>query len=288
VSTFLFTVREGVLNVRRAPLMSLTSVAVMGLTLFVLGIFLLISVNLRAAITAVQKQVEIVVFLDEDLRDSELQALDQFLREHAAVRDVRYLTRDEALARFRHELEDREYLLEAMETNPLPDTFEVALFDDWKSTERISQLAASIGGMAGVDEVKYGQEWVDRLNRVIFLVVVCNLVLGVIVALSSMVVVANTVKLTLIARREMIDLLKMVGATIGVIRRPFVIEGVIKGLMASSVAALLLFLLTVFLQQRVPDLVPLGAGLLAAFVLFGALLGGLGSLFSLQGFLRRW
>jgi cell division transport system permease protein len=288
VSTFLFTLREGMLNVRRAPLMSLTSVAVMGLTLFVMGIFLLITVNLRAGIVAVQKQVEIVVFLDEDLRDSELQSLDRFLREHPGVRDVRFLTRDEALTRFRQELDEREYLLEAMETNPLPDTFEVALFDDWKATARLEELAQAVGGMAGVEEVKYGREWVDRLNRVIFLVVICNLVLGVIVALSSMVVVANTVKLTLIARREMIDLLKMVGATVGVIRRPFVIEGIIKGTTASVLAALLLVLLTAFLERRVPDVVPIGPGLLAAFVAFGAVIGGFGSMFSLQGFLRRW
>lgn len=288
MSTFLFTLREGMLNVRRAPLMSLTSVAVMGLTLFVMGIFLLITVNLRAGIVAVQKQVEIVVFLDEDLRDSELQSLDRFLREHPGVRDVRFLTRDEALTRFRQELDEREYLLEAMETNPLPDTFEVALFDDWKATARLEELAQAVGGMAGVEEVKYGREWVDRLNRVIFLVVICNLVLGIIVALSSMVVVANTVKLTLIARREMIDLLKMVGATVGVIRRPFVIEGIIKGTTASVLAAVLLVLLTAFLERRVPDVVSIGPGLLAAFVAFGAVIGGFGSMFSLQGFLRRW
>lgn len=288
MSTLLFTVREGLLNLRRAPLMSLTSIAVMGLTLFVLGIFLLITVNLRAAIVAVQKQVEVVVFLGEDMMDGELQALDSFLREHPGVQDVRYVTRDDALARFRRELKDRDYLLEAMETNPLPDTFEIALFDDWKTTERIEELAAQIGGMAGVDEVKYGREWVGRLNKVIFLVVLCDLVLGVIVALSSLVVVSNTVKLTLIARREMIELMKMVGATVGVIRRPFVIEGVLKGGLASLVAGALLTGLTVFLQERVPEVVALSIPVLSAFFLFGAVLGGLGSLVSMQGFLRRW
>ncbi|NNE44000.1 MAG: ABC transporter permease [Gemmatimonadetes bacterium] len=288
MSTFLFTIREGILNLRRAPLMSLTSVAVMGLTLFVLGIFLLITVNLRAAISAVQSQVEVVVFLEEDLMDGELQALDGFLREHPGVQDVRFLTSDEALANFREELDKREYLLEALETNPLPDTFEVALFDDWKSTERIDELAGLVSGMSGVEEVKYGREWVGRLNQVIFLVVICDLVLGIIVALSSLVVVSNTVKLTLIARREMIDLMKMVGATIGVIRRPFVIEGILKGGMASLLAGALLVALTFFLQGRVPEVVPVSTPILAAFLLFGAVLGGLGSVMSLQGFLRRW
>jgi cell division transport system permease protein len=288
VSTFLFTLREGLRNVRRAPLMSLTSVAVMGLTLFVLGIFLLITANLRAAISAVQKQVEVVVFVDEAILDGELQALDAFLREHPGVQDVRFLTRDDALAGFRRELKEREYLLEAMETNPLPDTFEVALFDDWKSTERIDRIAAQIQGMAGVDEVKYGKEWVGRLNHIIFLVVACDLVLGIIVALSSLVVVSNTVKLTLIARRDMIELLKMVGATAGVIRRPFVIEGILKGLMASLMAGALLTFLTLGLQDRVPEVVSLSVPVLLAYLSFGALLGGLGSVFSLQGFLRRW
>lgn len=288
MSTLGFTFREGFLNIRRAPLLSLTSVAVMGLSLFVLGIFLLITVNLRAAIQAVQSQVEMQVFVNEDILDPELKTLDSFLREHPGVAGVRYLTRDEALSEFRRELSEREYLLEALETNPLPDTFEIALFDDWKSTERIDRIAAEIAGMAGVDEVKYGKEWVGRLNRIIVVLVLVDLFLGIVVALSSLVVVANTVKLTLIARREMIDLMKMVGATIGVIRRPFVIEGVLKGGMAAVFAAALLAGLTAFLASRVPEVVGLSIPMILAFLAFGMFLGGLGSVVSLQGFLRKW
>jgi cell division transport system permease protein len=288
VSTLLFTLREGFLNLRRAPILTATSVAVMGLSLFVLGIFLLITVNLRSAIVAVQKQVEVVVFLREDVRDGEMQSLDAFLREHPAVLDARFLTRDQALAAFREELEDREYLLEALETNPLPDTFEITLYDDWKTTDRIATFAEQVGGMAGVEEVKYGREWVGRLNRVIVLLVLVDLFLGAVVALSSLLVVANTVKLTLIARREMIELMKMVGATAGVIRRPFVIEGVLQGGLAAMVAGILLLFLTGFLQGRVPEVVALSAPALGAFLLFGATLGGLGSVMSLSGFLRKW
>jgi cell division transport system permease protein len=288
VNTLLFTLREGILNLRRAPILSATSVAVMGLSLFVLGIFLLITVNLRTAITAVQKQVEVVVFLQPEFRDAELQSLDAFLREHPAVLQARFLTRDEALAEFRRELADREYLLEALETNPLPDTFEVMLFDDWKTTDRIALFAEQVGGMAGVEEVKYGREWVGRLNRVIFVLVMVDLFLGAVVALSSLLVVANTVKLTLIARRDMIELMKMVGATVGVIRRPFVIEGILQGGLAAALAGVLLASLTGFLQGRVPEVVALSGSLLFAFFMFGAFLGGLGSLISLQGFLRKW
>lgn len=288
MSTLSFTFREGFLNLRRAPLLSLTSVAVMGLSLFVLGIFLLITVNLRAAIQAVQKQVEMQVFVNEDIRDEELKSLDSFLREHPGVAAVRYLTRDEALAEFRQELSDREYLLEALETNPLPDTFEITLFDDWKTTERIDRLAQEVSGMAGVDEVKYGKEWVGRLNRIIVILVLVDLFLGTVVALSSLVVVSNTVKLTLIARREMIELMKMVGATIGVIRRPFVIEGVLKGGLAAILASVLLAVLTAFLSARVPEVVPLSIPMILAFLAFGMFLGGLGSVVSLQGFLRKW
>lgn len=288
MNTFLFTLREGVLNLRRSPMLSLSAVAVMALSLFVLGIFLLITVNLRGAIQAVQSQVELAVFVGDDIRDGELQNLDRFLREHPGVRDVRFLTRDDALARFRAELDQKEYLLEALETNPLPDTFEVALFDDWKTTERISQLASLLEGMAGVDEVKWGKEWVGRLNRIIVVLVLVDMFLGIVVALSSMVVVANTVKLTLIARRDMIQLMKMVGATIGVIRRPFVIEGVLQGGMAALLATALLLLLTSFLAGRVPELIALSIPRFGAFILFGAFLGGLGSAVSLHGFLRRW
>jgi cell division transport system permease protein len=288
MNTLLFTLREGILNLRRAPILSATSIAVMGLSLFVLGIFLLITVNLRSAIVAVQKQVEVVVFLQHGVRDAELQSLDAFLREHPAVSQARFLTRDEALAEFRRELSDREYLLEALEANPLPDTFEVMLFDDWKTTERIGLFAEQVGGMAGVEEVKYGREWVGRLNRVIVVLVMVDLFLGIVVALSSLLVVANTVKLTLIARRDMIELMKMVGATVGVIRRPFVIEGVLQGGLAAALAGVLLALLTGFLKGRVPEVVALSGPALVAFFLFGAFLGGLGSVISLQGFLRKW
>lgn len=288
MKTFLFTVREGILNLRRAPLLSLTSIAVMGLSMFVLGIFLLLTVNLREAIVAVQRQVEIAVFLREDIRDAELKNLDQFLREHPGVMTARFLPRDEALAQFRQELKEKEYLLEALESNPLPDTFEVALYDDWKSTERISLLAEQISGMAGVDEVKYGREWVGRLNRIIVAAVLADLFLGTVVAISSLFVVSNTVKLTLIARRDMIELMKMVGATAGVIRRPFVIEGVLKGVLASLLAGTLLTILTWTLAHRIPEVHALSIPLLFVFVMFGAILGGLGSIASLQGYLQRW
>jgi cell division transport system permease protein len=288
VSTLLFTLREGILNLRRAPLLSLTSIAVMGLSMFVLGIFLLITVNLRAAIVAVQRQVEIAVFLREDIHEAELASLGEFLREHPGVLEARYLTRDEALAEFRQELKEKEYLLEALESNPLPDTFEITLYDDWKSTERIATLAENVSGMAGVDEVKYGREWVDRLNRIIVAAVLADFFLGAVVALSSLLVVANTVKLTLIARRDMIELMKMVGATAGVIRRPFVIEGVLKGVLATLLAGVLLTILTVTLGSRIPEVQPLSFPLLLTFILFGALVGGLGSIVSLQGYLQRW
>ena len=115
-----------------------------------------------------------------------------------------------------------------------------------------------------------------------------DLVLGAIVAFSSLLVVANTVKLTLIARREMIELMKMIGATAGVIRRPFVIEGVLKGVLAALLAGVLLALLAVALEKRVPEIVPLTWLQLTAYLFFGALLGGFGSLVSLLGYLRRW
>ena len=148
--------------------------------------------------------------------------------------------------------------------------------------------AALVAGMAGVDEVKYGREWVGRLNRVILVLVFVDLFLGVVVALSSLLVVANTVKLTLIARRDMIELMKMVGATVGVIRRPFVIEGILQGGLAAGLAGILLAFLTGFLQGKVPEIVALSGPALVLFLLFGAFLGGLGSVISLQGFLRRW
>lgn len=260
----------------------------MGLSLFVFGIFLLITVNLRAAIAAVQRQVEIAVYLREDVREAELRSLDAFLREHPGILDVRYMPRDEALAEFRAELKEREYLLEALEANPLPDTFEVTLYDDWKTTERINEVAELIQGMAGVDEVKYGAEWVGRLNRIIVAAILADLFLGAVVAFSSLLVVANTVKLTLIARREMIELMKMVGATAGVIRRPFLIEGVLKGILAALLAGSLLSILTLVLTRRIPEVQPLSAVHFLAFVLFGACLGAIGSMASLQGYLTRW
>jgi cell division transport system permease protein len=96
------------------------------------------------------------------------------------------------------------------------------------------------------------------------------------------------VKLTLIARKDMIELMKMVGATAAVIRRPFVIEGILKGVLASLLAGTLLTILTWVLSQRIPEVHPLSIPLLFAFVMFGAILGGFGSIASLQGYLQRW
>ena len=258
----------------------------MAVALFVLGLFIVGTINLQETIRLAQEKVGITVFLHKGVAEDTRSELVDLVSRLGGVRAVSFVSEEEALKIFRQNLGGRSYLLDGVDGNPLPASIELTLFDDWKFTDRMSLLAVEIQKMDGVESVVYGESWLSSLERWIYFFVALDLFLGIVLGLSTLLVVGNTMKLAIEGRKDTIQVLRLIGAKNIQIRIPFMLEGAFLGFCASGIAILLLERNYQFAVQRLSGVLFLDATSIAGFVLLGGVLGGGGALLSLRKYLK--
>jgi cell division transport system permease protein len=265
--------------------MSVACVIIMTFSLLILGIFLLATANLRELLTYAHEKVEVVVFLQDGVDQFRVDALRAELEGMPVVEEVRFVDPEAALGKLKGEFGSKSYLLDALETNPLPASFEITLKPRYRFKDVIENLADRVSELEGVEDVSYGKGWVERLERIVRAIALADIGIGLVVAIAAMVTVSYTVRLTLYARRETIRVLKLVGATNLFIMAPFLIEGAIHGIAAALLALALVFTGYRVVDVRLPQMIFMPAGMIVFFVVFGVGVSLLGSLISLKAFL---
>lgn len=233
----MYAMREAAAAFRRAPLLTGLSAAMVGLALYVVGLFGLAAYNLELALTAIEERVEVVVYLRDDARQSELDLVLTQLAEMPEVRTVRFVSKREALERARTELHEFGEIFAGLEEGySLPQSLEVELHAEARSPETV--LAVSDAAMAYpfVEDARYGREWVDKLFMLRRIGAATTLVLGSAFALVAALIIATALRIAVFARREEIHVMRLVGAKNSFIRRPFLLEGAIAGLLGGLAA----------------------------------------------------
>ncbi|MFA5524418.1 MAG: permease-like cell division protein FtsX, partial [Tissierellales bacterium] len=234
-------IRQGFVGMWRNRTMSIASIGSVGATLTILGVILILILNINTAANTTQQQFdEIQVYLKDDLSNEEIEKVGQAINDSDGVSSVIFQSKEQALEIWKEEWGDQGYLLEGLEgqeENPLPDSFIIQLFD----IEYADSVADKIKGFNSVEEIKYYKDIVDKLMSVANFVRIGGLVLIGILVLISVFIISNTVKITVAARRREIGIMKYVGATNGYIRGPFMVEGVLLGLVGTGIAILITF-----------------------------------------------
>jgi cell division transport system permease protein len=266
--------------------MSVACVVIITLSLLIFGIFLTATANLRELLRYAHEKVEIVAFLEDGLPVTAVDSLATALQAVDVVEQVRYVGPDEAMERLKSEFGTRSYLLEALPVNPLPASFEIRLKPRYRFKDTIETLSEQVTEMAGVEDVSYGKGWIARLERIVRAVAMADIGMGLVVAIAAIVTVSYTVRLTIYARREMIRILKLVGATDFFVMVPFLLEGALHGAMAVALALVLLLIGHGLVATKVPQAVFMSTGMIVFFVVFGVAVAMLGSVVSLRAFLK--
>ena len=279
--------REALLTFQRAPLLSVLSVTTIAFSLFVVGLFGLVAVNLQQALSEVAERVEIVAYL---LPGTPVETVTMGVKDIEAFPEVQsatYVTEDRALARARAELVEFRDVLQELERNPLPASLEVKLKPGFRDADHVNDVADRLRGFGFVDDVRFGRDWVEKLDRLRQLAAAVGLVVGAAFAVVAIIIIGTTIRMAVLQRSREIAIMRLVGATDGFIRRPFLLQGAIKGLLGGLVAMALslgaYYLINRFLIQatfftQVQAL---------AIVGFGALIGLMGSLLSVGRHLKR-
>jgi cell division transport system permease protein len=263
-------------------------------TLACVGIFLLLYVNLRNATGWLQDDIRIIVYLDDRLSHDAVQDLEAKLRTDRMVAAAVFISKAQALGEFRTQFPSESHLLEGLGENPLPASFVVTLASSARAPESVKRWAERVRTMAGVAKVDYNQEWIDALAGTIRYIELAAIGVGVLLSAAAVTIIGNTIRLTLYARREEIDILRLIGATRSFIRVPYLLEGAVLGMCGSALSLLVLKLGFEWFRQQIQTAGRFGdlGGLLAFFPLtvctamigIGIGLGIAGSFVSLRRF----
>ncbi|MEJ7759850.1 MAG: permease-like cell division protein FtsX [Gemmatimonadaceae bacterium] len=280
----MLAVREAVNASRRAPLLSLLGVTTIAFSLFAFGLFALVALNIRHALRGVEERVEVRAFVSDGTPADAIATAMGDIRAFPEVAKVEYVTQEGALARAREDLGE---FTDVFEEAMLPASLDVHLRAGLRDPATVREVAERVKSYQFVDDVRYGEEWVEKLHQLRTIAAGTGLGLGLAFAAVSIIIIGATIRVSVLAREREISIMRLVGATDSFIRAPFLIDGFAKGIVGGLLALLLTWLAYRAIDQRFMELVFFDIRLVLLGILSGALIGVAGSATSVWSHLRR-
>jgi cell division transport system permease protein len=278
------TFREVILGVRRSPLLSTLSVVTIAFSLFAFGLFGLLVLNVDRALRGVEEHVEIVAFLADGTLPEAVSAAMGDISAFPEVALVQQVSPEQALARARAELPEFQDVFDA---SFLPPSIEVRLKEGHRDPATVKDVAQRIQTYPFVDDVRYGEDWVKKLYDIRNIAGAAGVALGLLFAAVAVIIIGTTIRMTVLARAREISIMRLVGATDGFVRRPFLVDGFLKGLVGGLLALLLTWGANAVISQNLIQTSFFDPGIATLGVLGGGIIGLLGSALSVGRHLRR-
>jgi cell division transport system permease protein len=278
------TLREVILGVRRSPLLSTLSVVTIAFSLFAFGLFGLLVLNVDRALRGVEEHVEIVAFLADGTLPESISAAMGDISAFPEVARVDQVTPEQALARARAELPEFQDVFDA---SFLPPSLEIRLKEGHRDPATVKDVAQRIQTYPFVDDVRYGEDWVKKLYDIRNIAGAAGIALGLLFAAVAVIIIGTTIRMTVLARSREISIMRLVGATDGFVRSPFLIDGFLKGLVGGMLALLLTWGANTLISHNLIQTSFFDAGTAFLGVIGGGIIGLLGSALSVGRHLRR-
>lgn len=233
IRRFFYTLKQAFLQVFRNKAMSLASVFAITAMLLILGVFFVIVVNINTAASMIERDYDsIEVFLLDETTEQQAEVLMADMEDEPGVDEVIYRTKDEALIELKTRWGESGYLLDTLSENPLPNSIVIKI----SSLEESNAIADKARTLEGIEDVKYYKETVDKLMKATDFIQMAAIIIMIFLIIVSIVVVSNTIKLTVFNRAREISIMKYVGATNWFIRGPFLVEGILIGLLSACIS----------------------------------------------------
>ncbi len=294
IGLLVYFLRKALENIWTNPFLSLVTLSTIAISMLILGLFSLVYLNVQQSLHQMGGELQITAYLQETISSEQAEVLRSKVADWPEVERITYISKEQALARFRSQLREYAGILEGLKENPLPASLELTLMPQYGRSGNIKELSTRLGRLSGVAEVQYGRKWMAKLRVFVEVMKLVGITVGGLLLIATIFVISNTIKLTFYSRREELEIMRLVGATDFFIKAPFLIEGLLHGLGGALLAAggLSLLILFLFSHLDLPLRLAVMAGslptgqLLAGFLGLGLLLGVLGSMVSLRRFLR--
>jgi cell division transport system permease protein len=236
----LYLLREAVANVLTNRTTTVVAVATTAFTFACVGVFLLLYVNLKTMASSLEQDIQVMVYLQDDLTEQTRSEIEQQLKADRAVGALTFVSKERALSDFQAQFPAESRLLQGLGQNPLPASFVITLAPESRSSDAMRRWANRTQLIPGVSQVQYNQEWVEALAGIVRYIEVAAIIVGVILSAASVTIIANTIRLALYSRREEIEILGLIGASTTFIRVPYLLEGAALGLCGSALSLVIL------------------------------------------------
>lgn len=284
--------RETIKSLFRNRFMAIASVLTVTLSMFILGIFLSAVLNINHMASYLENQVEMTVYLKDGLKTQQVMTVGSRLKSLSGLKEIAFIDKDQAMEEFRNRMGEQAGLLDSINGNPLPASYQTS----FNSPDELKMAVNIVRNYSEVEEVQYGQDVIEQLYRIAKVIRISGIILILFLAAAELFIISNTIRLTVFARRREIQIMKYVGATNGFIRWPFLFEGMIIGLIGSTIASILLCLgYNLILEEMTEDglvffsLIPFWPFMpyVSLFILAsGIIIGALGSAISLRKYMK--
>ena len=266
-------VREVLLSFRRSPVLSLLAITTIAFALFVLGLFGLVALNLRQTLAVVEERVEIVMYLTRGTPIEIVTVAIGDIQSFPEVESVTYVSQNEALQRAQQELVEFQGAFQDLQTNPLPASLEIGLKPGFRTSEYVGAVAERLEGFRFAADVRFGREWIEKLDKLRNIAAVVGLVVGAGFMAAAVIIIGTTIRMTVLARKNEIQIMRLVGATDGFVRRPFLLDGALKGAAGGAFAVVLNYTAYLAVSRTLFEASFFTAQQVALFVLFGTVMG---------------
>ena len=281
-----YALNEALNAFRRTPMLTSLSALMIALSLLVVGLFGLVTYNIRRGLDVVESRVEVVAYLRDNADYNAVRVAQQDLSKLPQVREIRYISRAQALEIAKQELPEFRTVFAGLESNPLPASLEIALKPGQRGPEVVKSVADRVAVYSFVEQVSYGQDWLGTVYLLRRVAGAATLVLGGAFAIVAALIIGAAVRMAIFARRDEIIIMRLVGATDSFVRRPFLIEGLGTGLLGAILALFATYMIyqalspSLFKMEWLPDT------WVAGMIAIGGLLGSLASNISVRRHLR--
>jgi len=265
---------------------NLTTVAIIGISMLIFSSFSLIAFNLTSFLKAWEEKIEVIAYLKKGVAPGEVEGLLRKIRRFEGVETVKYVSSNEAMVFMEMKLGHQKNLLEGIQPGILPSSIEIRLVKDFRNTASIKGIVTQLRQLAQIDEIQYGQEWVETFLTLVHLFRITQWVLGGLLLMGIIFITFHTLQLTISSRREEIEIMQILGARPSFIQVPFYIEGLVQGFVGTGLAILFLFYLhyevllyKVFFLYITPSIKEWFTGISIRFLppekIIGVILGGM-------------
>lgn len=279
---------EGISNNRITHAICILTIS---MSFLMIGLFLLGFINVDNWIRKWgSEDINISVYLDDDIKKEEKVILENRINNIKGVKEKKFITKEQALGELKNMLKEQSGLIDSLKENPLPASYELVL--DRERIHSIQEIKKMLEGLPGVNEVQYTTQYREKLEGFLYIIKLCGIVILIFLCIASLIIIYNTIKLNIYTRDEEIEISRLVGATEWFVKTPFIIEGLIQGLLGGVISILILYILFLIFSFKklyilgfpLPEPIFLSFPWIVFLILFSIFIGISGGILAVSGF----